>query len=185
MGTSLKGKAEHWFTQEVEHPNCIIRDWTFKSVIIGLYRTFITISTSQQAMQQYMNICYSYEEGIMAFYHKLLMWAGWLTEYPDPYSFWRKLFRGLPFEYRQHLALYNGISPEMSTIDDIVQQARNLEVTLISLKTGWGPERMPKVGVLVIARHGPQSSTKPRDKQLLRNLPIRQQQSRSNVSSGM
>jgi hypothetical protein len=26
MGTSLKGKAEHWFTQEVEHPNCIIRD---------------------------------------------------------------------------------------------------------------------------------------------------------------
>jgi hypothetical protein len=76
MGTSLKGKAEHWFAQEVEHPNCIIRDWTFESVIIGLYQTFITTLTSQQAMQQYMNIRYSREEGIMAFYHKLLMWAG-------------------------------------------------------------------------------------------------------------
>jgi hypothetical protein len=120
----------------------------------------------------------------MAFYRELLMWAGRLTEYPDPYSFWRKLFRGLPFEYRQHLALYDGILPETSMIDDIVQQARNLEVTLISLKTGQGPERMPKVGVSVIARHRPQSSTKPCDKQHLRNPPIRQQQSRSNVSSG-
>jgi hypothetical protein len=24
MEISLKGKAKHWFTQEVEHPNCII-----------------------------------------------------------------------------------------------------------------------------------------------------------------
>jgi hypothetical protein len=87
MGMSLKGKAEHWFAQEIEHPNHIICDWTFESVIIGLYRTFITILTSQQAMQQYMNICYSCEEGIMAFYCELLMWAGQLTEYPDPYSF--------------------------------------------------------------------------------------------------
>jgi hypothetical protein len=46
MGTSLKGKAEHWFAQEVEHPNRIIYDWTFKSVIIGLYQTFITTLTS-------------------------------------------------------------------------------------------------------------------------------------------
>jgi hypothetical protein len=135
-------------------------------------------------MQQYINICYSCEEGIMAFYRELLMWAGQLTEYPDPYSFWRKLFRGLPFEYRQHLALYNGISPETSTIDNIVQWARNLEVTLILLKTGQGPERMPEVGVSVIAGCRPQSSMKPHDKQCPCNLPIRQQQSRSNVSLG-
>jgi hypothetical protein len=36
-GTSLKGKAEHWFAQEVEHPNRIICDWMFESVIIRLY----------------------------------------------------------------------------------------------------------------------------------------------------
>jgi hypothetical protein len=75
-GTSLKGKAERWFAQEVEHPNRIIHDWTFESVIIGLYQTFITTSTSQQAMQQYMNIRYSREEGVIAFYRELLMWAG-------------------------------------------------------------------------------------------------------------
>ena len=50
-GTSLKGKAEWWFGQEVEHPNHIVRDWTFESVVIGLYCTFITTTTSQQAMQ--------------------------------------------------------------------------------------------------------------------------------------
>jgi hypothetical protein len=36
-GTSLKGKAEHWFSLKVEHLNRIICNWTFESVIIGLY----------------------------------------------------------------------------------------------------------------------------------------------------
>lgn len=100
MGTSLRGRAKRWFGQEVEHPKYLICNWTFKSVVIGLYCTFITTATSQQAMHQYMNICYSQEEGVMAFYHELLMWAGCLTEYPDPYSFRRRLFRGLPVEFR-------------------------------------------------------------------------------------
>ena len=86
-GTSLKGKAERWFSQEVERPTHIIRDWTFESIIIGLYRAFITTATTQQAMQRYMRIKFSCDEGVMSFYRELLMWAGRLAQYPDTYSF--------------------------------------------------------------------------------------------------
>jgi hypothetical protein len=59
----------------------------------------------------------------MAFYRDLLMWARRLAQYPDPYSFKRRLLNGMPSEYRQHLALYDSISAEHSSIDDIVQKA--------------------------------------------------------------
>jgi hypothetical protein len=63
------------------------------------------------------------DEGIMAFYCKLLMWAGHLAKYPDPYSFKRRLINGMLEEYQHHLTLYNGISAEHSSINDIVQKA--------------------------------------------------------------
>ena len=49
-GTCLKGKAERWFSHEVERPNCLIRDWTFESVIVRLYHAFVTTAMAQQAM---------------------------------------------------------------------------------------------------------------------------------------
>jgi hypothetical protein len=51
------------------------------------------------------------------------MWAGRLAQYPDEYSFKRRLLNGLPMEYRQHLIMYNGVSAENSSIDDIVRNA--------------------------------------------------------------
>jgi hypothetical protein len=58
-GTILKGKAEQWFSHEVERPTRIIQDWTFESVIIGLFHAFITTATAQQAMQRYVQIRFS------------------------------------------------------------------------------------------------------------------------------
>jgi len=55
-GTCLKGKAERWFSHEVEHPNHLICNWMFKSVIVGLYHAFITTAMAQQAMQRYMQV---------------------------------------------------------------------------------------------------------------------------------
>jgi hypothetical protein len=54
MGTSLSGKAERWFSHKVKCPTCITHDWTFKSVVIGLFQVFITTAIAQQAMEQYM-----------------------------------------------------------------------------------------------------------------------------------
>ena len=98
-GTVLQGRAERWFSHEVERPTRLIRDWTFESVIIGLFRAFITTATAQQAMQRYTQVRFSCEEGITAFYCKLLMWARRLAQYPDPYSFKRRLVNGLLSEY--------------------------------------------------------------------------------------
>ena len=60
-GMTLRGRAKCWFSQEVEHPRHIICDWTFESVVITLYHTFITTVTSRKAMQHYMNIKYTQE----------------------------------------------------------------------------------------------------------------------------
>jgi len=97
---TLRGRAEHWFSQEVEHPRHIICDWTFESMVIALYRTFIATATSQKAMQHYMNIKYTQEVGITTFYSELLQWAGQLAEYPDVYSFKRRIFGSLLGKFR-------------------------------------------------------------------------------------
>jgi Zinc knuckle len=135
-GTCLTGKAERWFSHEVKHPTHIIHDWTFEMVIIELYHAFITTAMAQQAMQWYMQVRYLREEGVVGFYHDLMLWAGRLAQFPDPYSFKRRLLNGLPAEYRHHLTLFDGITPEHSSITDIVLRAQCLEKTLTSMRSG-------------------------------------------------
>ena len=184
VGTCLKGKAERWFRHEVERPTRIIRNWNFESVIVGLFRTFITTATAQQAMQRYAQVRFSREEGVTAFYRDLLMWAGRLAQYPDPYSFKRRLLKGMPAEYRQHLALYDGISAEHSSIDDIVQKARQLEKTLISLKLGQGTDKPSTPASTSPAGSGYQRPMGSQEKTRSRSNPTRRQQGRVGVRGG-
>jgi len=133
-------------------------------------------------MQHYMNIKYTQEVGITTFYSKLLQWAGQLAEYPDVYSFKRRIFRSLPGKFCQHLALFKNISSEISTIDQIVQETQYLEQTLTSLKVGCSTNRQP---VLADAQSGLQRSTRPQDDQCYQRLhnPIDRQQQHRNSSS--
>jgi len=78
---------------------------------------------------------------VLTFHHKLLMWAGRLAQYPDSYSFRRRLLNGLPTEYRNHLAWYEGISAEHSSIDEIVRKARHFETVLVTTRPGCDPDR--------------------------------------------
>jgi hypothetical protein len=105
-GNCLKGKGEWWFNYKVEHPTHLICDWTFESVIVGIFRAFITTTMAQQAVWKYTQIKYSQEEGITAFYYKLLLWARCLTQYPGEYSFKQKILNRLPSELHYHLVLY-------------------------------------------------------------------------------
>jgi hypothetical protein len=147
-----------------------------------LYRTFITTATAQQAVQQYAHIRFSCKEGVMAFYRELLMWARQLAQYPDPSSFKRRLFGGLPAEYRNHLTLYEEISAKDSSIDEIVLKARHLEKTLISLKSGQGQDRQPAQGTPMASE--PQVQTALRDRQRFRNQRNRPPQYKSEVEAG-
>ena len=112
-------------------------------MVVGLFRAFVTTATAQQAMQSYMRVRFSLDEGVMAFYRELMMLAGRLAQYPDPYSFRRRLLNGMPKDYRRYLALYKGVSAEHSLIDDIVHITRLYEKTMASWKFGQAPEKQP------------------------------------------
>jgi len=101
----------------------------FESVIIALYHAFITTTTAQKAMEEYLNIKYSKEEGILGFHHDLVMWAGQLAQYPDDYSFKRRIMNGLPSDCLYHLTMYDKLTAEHSSMEDIVQKARHYEQT--------------------------------------------------------
>lgn len=118
--SNLKKKAESWFCYKVKHSTYIICNWTFKSVVIGLFGAFVTITMAQQAIQSYMHVQFLLDKGMMAFYYKLIMLVGQLTQYPNPYSFRRRLLNGMPKDYCHYLNLYKGISVEHSLIDDII-----------------------------------------------------------------
>jgi hypothetical protein len=79
------------------------------------------------------------------------MWAARLAQYLDDYSFRRRLLNGLPTELRYHLALYEGVTAEDSSVQEIVSAARHLEKTLTSLKTGRRPDGQSALGVPSIA----------------------------------
>jgi hypothetical protein len=173
-GSNLKGKAERWFCHEVERSTRIVRNWTFESVVVGLFRAFVTTATAQQAMQSYMRVRFSPDEGVMAFYRELMMLAGRLAQYPDPYSFRRRLLNGMPEEYRRYLALYKGVSAEHSSIDDIVQNARAYEKTIASWRSGRASEKRPESTPSTFAGNGQRKPFGSRDKPQSRNVPHRQ-----------
>jgi hypothetical protein len=123
-------------------------------VVIGLYHVFITTAMAQQVIQRYTRIKFSGEEGVMAFYQDLIMWAGRLAQYPDPYSFKWHLFNGLLEEYWRHLTLHEHISVEHSSIDDIISSVRRLEKTLTMMKSVRGPDRPPVQGAVMMSKAG-------------------------------
>jgi hypothetical protein len=169
-GSNLKGKAERWFCHEVERSTRIIREWTFESVVVGLFRAFVTTATAQQAMQSYMRVRFSPDEGVMAFYRELMMLAGRLAQYPDPYSFKRRLLNGMPEDYRRYLALYKGVSAEHSSIDDIVQIARLYERTMATWRSGRASEKRPDYKSTTPTGGGQHRSLGSRDAQRSRNV---------------
>ena len=89
----------------------------------------------------------------------------------------------MPAEYRHHLALYEGISTEHSSIDDIVQKARQLEKTLMSLKSGRGADRQP-IPALTPAGSGQIKGMGSRDNQRSQIAPTRSQRPRTNMTTG-
>ena len=128
-GTCLKGKAERWFSHEVEYPNHRTCDWMFESVIIALYHAFITTTTAQKAMEKYLNVKYSNAEGILGFHHNLVMWARWLAQHPDNYSFKQRIMNSLLSDCLYHLTIYNKLTAKHSSIEDIVWQAWHYKQT--------------------------------------------------------
>jgi gag-polyprotein putative aspartyl protease/Zinc knuckle len=80
--------------------------------------------------------------------------------------------------------LYDGISAEHSSIDDIVRKARQLEKTLISLKIGRGTDKPSIPASNPSTGGGNQRSTGSQYKSRPRNTPTQRQQGQVSVSAG-
>jgi hypothetical protein len=140
-------------------------------------------ATAQQAMQCYVQIQFSSEEGVTAFHYELMLWAGQLAQYPDKYSFKRRLINRLPSEYWQHLKLYDDIAAEHSSIDNIVLKAQYLERTLISMRSGCRIERYSAQSPATPIAGPLQRAVAPCERQHTCNALVRQLQLRTNANA--
>ena len=113
------------------------------------------------------------------------MWAGRLTQYPDEYSFKRRLLNGLPSDLRYHLALYDGVSAEHSSINEIVSKARHLEKTLISIRSGRRTEGQSMPGTPGNTGATPQRSERSSNRPRPSNPPTRRQSGRTNDKTNL
>jgi len=136
-------------------------------------------------MEEYLNIKYSKEEGILGFHRDLIMWARRLSQYPDDYSFKRRIMNSLPSDCLYHLTMYNKLTAEHSSMEDIMRQARHYEQTQASLKVGHNIKRQPSQGSSMPTTSGQQRTVGLCEPQCSRNPPARLPQGRSGASYGM
>ena len=90
LGTQLKGNTSEWFTRNVERLDRPIRDWSLELVIEGLQKWFLNLLTHRQASNKFDTI----EQGqrtLQELIQELTKYAARMVQYPDDYSFRRRL----------------------------------------------------------------------------------------------
>jgi len=91
---------------------------------------------------------------------------------------------GLPSNCLYHLTMYDKLTAEYSSMEDIMRQARHYEQTQASLKVGCNIKRQPSQSSLMPTMSGQQRTVGLHEPQRLRNPPARLPQGRSGVSYG-
>ena len=128
LGTWLKGNASEWFTRNVEHPGQLIKDWSLESVIEGLQKRFLNSLMYRQASNKFNTI----EQGqktVQDLIKELTKYAAWMVQYPDDYLFKRQLIATLRPSLQKEV-LCRGITAEFSSMQDILEKAKDIEDSL-------------------------------------------------------
>jgi hypothetical protein len=92
----LDEDASQWFNDNIDSVLRKKRNWSFKSVITGLYDRFIHNASIQDATTKFYLVKYSTSGGVMGFYHDLDRYALRMIHAPDSYTFKTQLMLGLP-----------------------------------------------------------------------------------------
>ncbi|KIK21926.1 hypothetical protein PISMIDRAFT_103166, partial [Pisolithus microcarpus 441] len=114
--TCLEGMAVQWFNQEVDSPDCMIHDWTFKDFVCTMFTQFIHE--------------YSPVKGVLAFYNDLKHRASRMVQPPDEYSMKRKFVNGLPLPIAEGVLKSRGVSAEHTLMDQILIKVQRMESAL-------------------------------------------------------
>ena len=85
-GTTLKGLAAEWYTDEVEAWNRPTQEWHFEDLVCAMYKRFIHEVTAQNAAIKFEHAQYSKSKGALAYYNDLKCYAGWMVIPPDDYT---------------------------------------------------------------------------------------------------
>ena len=125
LGTRLKGNASEWFTRNVERPGRPIKDWSLEAVIDGLQKQFLNSLTHRQASNKFDTL----EQGqktVQELIQELTKYAARMVQYPDDYSFRRRLISALRPSLQKEV-LRRGITAEFSSMQDILEKAKDVE----------------------------------------------------------
>ena len=92
----------------------------------GLYNHFIHQRALRSASDVFQSVTYVPEEGVMAFYHRMMRYATRMVRPPDRYTFKRQLIIRLPKDIFDYL-LSKEVSAEYSTMESILHHVRRAE----------------------------------------------------------
>ena len=125
LGMRLKGNASEWFMRNVERPDRPIRDWSLESVIEGLQKRFLNLLMHRQVLNKFDTI----EQGqktVQELIQELTKYTARMVQYPDDYSFRRRLIATLRPSLQKEV-LRRGITVEFSSMQDILEKAKDIE----------------------------------------------------------
>ena len=129
-GACLEDLAAQWFDQEVEGPDQVIPNWTFKDLICALFVCFIHEASVQNAAEKYDKTRCSSERGAFMFYNDIKCHAAWMVQPPDEYSVQRKFINGLPMSIAEGVVKSRGISVEHLPMEQILVKVQRMESAL-------------------------------------------------------
>ena len=125
LGTRLKGNTSEWFTRNVECPDRPIRDWSLESVIEGLQKQFLNLLMHRQASNKFNTIKQG-QKTVQELIQESTKYATRMVQYLDDYSFRRQLIATLRPSLQKEV-LHRGITAEFSSMQDILEKAKDIE----------------------------------------------------------
>ena len=114
--------------RNIECPHRPIRDWSLESVIEGLQKQFLNSLMHRQALNKFDTI----EQGqktVQELIQELTKYAARMVQYLDDYSFRRWLIAALRPSLQKEV-LRRGITAEFSSMQDILEKAKDIEDSL-------------------------------------------------------
>lgn len=130
LGNFLSGSALEWYNADIDHPEA--NDgipYSFEEAICHMHIRFVKTATAASAKVKFDEVRYNSTEGPEGLYYDLKTWARRMIEYPGEYAMKVRLFRGLPVDIHNGL-IDREITPEYSTLEDIRQNARQIDENL-------------------------------------------------------
>ena len=122
LGTHLTGKAQEWFYRNVEQYDRQVHDWTLKTVMQGLQRTFLHTLTHHHMSNKFDMVSQG-TKTIQEVLNDLKKYAMWMIHPPNVYTFCKWFILALCDSLHNEV-LKKGYNAEFSTINQLYETAQ-------------------------------------------------------------